>query len=147
MRRDGSRGQALVEFCLVFPIFMLMFFGIIDGGRLVYTINSLSEAAREGARLGSVQSWTTDCPASSRSECITRQTLGRMTGVPGGITVTSTCTRTSGTGSVTVPADSCRPADRLTVVVSTPYTMFTPIIGQFFGTKTISATAQVAVNS
>ncbi len=30
-------GQALVEFALVLPIFMLMLFGLIDGGRYVYS--------------------------------------------------------------------------------------------------------------
>jgi hypothetical protein len=55
--RDRS-GQSLVEFALVFPIFMLLLFGLIDGGRLVYQHSVLSQAAREGARLASVEaSW------------------------------------------------------------------------------------------
>ena len=37
-RSDGS-GQALVEFALVLPIFMLLLFGLIDGGRYVYMSN------------------------------------------------------------------------------------------------------------
>jgi Flp pilus assembly protein TadG len=59
-----SRGQALVEFALVFPIFMLVLFGIIDVGRYVYVSNSLNEASREGARYGSVEQWQYSCPAS-----------------------------------------------------------------------------------
>ena len=52
-RRD--RGQSLVEFALVFPIFMLMFFGVVDGARLVYTNSQLAQAAREGARVAAVE--------------------------------------------------------------------------------------------
>lgn len=56
-RSDGS-GQALVEFALVLPIFMLLLFGLIDGGRYVYMSNVLSQAAREAARVGAAEaSW------------------------------------------------------------------------------------------
>ena len=75
-KRDGHRGQGLVEFALVIPLFLLLIFGLIDVGRLVYMDSVLSQAAREGARTASVEaSWigssdpscnTTDgpvCPA------------------------------------------------------------------------------------
>ena len=56
-RSDGS-GQALVEFALVIPIFLLLLFGLIDGGRYVYMSNVLSQAAREAARVGAAEaSW------------------------------------------------------------------------------------------
>ncbi len=45
-----QRGQALVEFAFVAPIFFLMLFGIIDFGRYVYYVQILNNAAREGAR-------------------------------------------------------------------------------------------------
>ena len=45
-----SRGQALVEFAIVAPIFFLLMFGIIDFGRYVYYVQILNNAAREGAR-------------------------------------------------------------------------------------------------
>lgn len=50
VRRGGSRGQALAEFALVVPIFLLVLFGIIDFGRYVYYVQVLNNAAREGAR-------------------------------------------------------------------------------------------------
>ena len=53
-RRDHRRGQALVEFSLVFPIFLLIFIALFDVGRAVFTYNSLTNAAREGARLAVV---------------------------------------------------------------------------------------------
>src|SRR5207245_8897192 len=51
-RRRGRRttGQALVEFSLVLPIFVLLILIVFDFGRGVYTFNGISEAAREIAR-------------------------------------------------------------------------------------------------
>lgn len=66
-RRAGStnrpsdlrrRGQTLVEFALVLPVFFLLLFGLIDMGRYVYLNSTLSQAAREGARVAAVEaSW------------------------------------------------------------------------------------------
>ena|SRR5688500_6986644 len=52
--RDRRRGQAMVEFALIIPIFLLMIFGIIDLGRAVYAYSTLNNAAREGARVAAV---------------------------------------------------------------------------------------------
>jgi Flp pilus assembly protein TadG len=75
-RRHAARstGQSLVEFALVLPIFLLLLFGLIDGGRLVYQHTVLSQAAREGARLASVEaSWIgsgdTGCGAADGPVC------------------------------------------------------------------------------
>src|SRR5262245_50873139 len=54
-RRDRrSRGQSLVEFALVVPVFLLILMGILDFGRAVLAYNSLSNAARDGARVAIV---------------------------------------------------------------------------------------------
>jgi hypothetical protein len=52
---DAARGQGLVEFALVIPVFLAILFGLVDLGRFVVTDNILSQAAREGARLASVE--------------------------------------------------------------------------------------------
>jgi len=52
-RRRGA-GQSLAEFALVLPIFLVLFFAIFDLGSAVFTYNSLTNAAREGARLAVV---------------------------------------------------------------------------------------------
>jgi TadE-like protein len=49
-RRGGDSGAAAVEFALVLPILLLVIFGIIDFGRMLYAKITLAEAAREGAR-------------------------------------------------------------------------------------------------
>ena len=48
-RRD-RRGQALVEFALVVPILLLLVLGIIDFGRAWNLHQTITDAAREGAR-------------------------------------------------------------------------------------------------
>lgn len=49
-----ERGQSLVEFALVLPIFVLVLVGIFDVGRAVYAYNTINNAARQGARLAIV---------------------------------------------------------------------------------------------
>lgn len=51
----SSRGQSLVELALVTPILIILVFGIIDFGVGLYSWITLTNAAREGARLGSLQ--------------------------------------------------------------------------------------------
>jgi Flp pilus assembly protein TadG len=54
--RQTEAGQALVEFTMVIPIFCLLLFGLVDFGRAFYTWLLVTNAAREGARIGAVQS-------------------------------------------------------------------------------------------
>ena len=53
--RAGRRtGQAVVEFALVLPVFLLLVFGTIEFGRAYLTLHLLTNASREGARVGSL---------------------------------------------------------------------------------------------
>lgn len=54
LARQRSRGQSLVEFSLVIPIFLLMLIAVFDLGRGVFAYNTLTNAAREGARMAIV---------------------------------------------------------------------------------------------
>ena len=49
-----SHGQALVEFALVLPIFLVLILGVFDFGRLIFLHTSMTNGAREGARLATV---------------------------------------------------------------------------------------------
>ena len=51
VERD-ERGAALVEFALVFPLFMTLVLGMFSGGLAYNRKNTLINAAREGARYG-----------------------------------------------------------------------------------------------
>lgn len=54
--RDTEAGQALVEFTMILPIFLILLFGLVDFGRGFYTWLVVTNAAREGARTAAVQS-------------------------------------------------------------------------------------------
>jgi Flp pilus assembly protein TadG len=53
-KHPSDRGSAAVEFALLFPILLLIVFGIIDFGRALNAQITLTQAAREGARLAAV---------------------------------------------------------------------------------------------
>jgi TadE-like protein len=46
----SQSSQALIEFALISPVLLLLLFGIIDIGRAVFYYDTVSHAAREGAR-------------------------------------------------------------------------------------------------
>lgn len=54
IRRRNRRGQTLVEFALVLPIFLLVLLGLFDMGRAVFYFSTLSNASREAVRLAIV---------------------------------------------------------------------------------------------
>jgi len=56
----SSRGQTLVEFALVFPIIIILLFGIIDFGLMLSNRITLQHAVREGARYAAVHDGCTD---------------------------------------------------------------------------------------
>ena len=70
-RRRSQRSQALVEFSLVAPIFLIIMFAAIDIGRLLYAYSAISSAARDGARTASLQvSAFSDCQIIQEVELV-----------------------------------------------------------------------------
>lgn len=62
--RSAASGQGLAEFALIVPMFLMLMFGIVDFGRVIWARNSLENAAREGARYAIVHGGTASqkCP-------------------------------------------------------------------------------------
>ena len=48
--RTGEHGTTMAEFAIISVVFFMIIFGIIEFGRLFYTHNALTDAARRGAR-------------------------------------------------------------------------------------------------
>lgn len=70
-RRRGQRSQAMVEFVLTAPLFLIVIFGCIDIGRLLYAYSAISSAARDGARTASLQaSIYSDCEVIREIELV-----------------------------------------------------------------------------
>jgi Flp pilus assembly protein TadG len=140
-------GQALVEFALIVPFFVLLLMGIIDLGRYVSSANALNNAAREGARFSSVAIRPAECNGLSREQCARTVTTGRVWGASSSPTVTVSCTRFAKDGtSTTIAVSSCRTNDLLAVRATAPFTLVTPVISQFLGSLTLNGEARVTVN-
>jgi hypothetical protein len=51
-RRSGERGQSLVEFTLILPVFLLVLLGMLEYGSAYDHRTAMAYAVREGARVG-----------------------------------------------------------------------------------------------
>ncbi|MEO1646576.1 MAG: TadE/TadG family type IV pilus assembly protein, partial [Chloroflexota bacterium] len=49
-RQKKERGQGLVEFSLILPILLLVIFGIIDYGRVLFIFSDVANSIRDGSR-------------------------------------------------------------------------------------------------
>jgi hypothetical protein len=164
-RRSRRRGQGLVEFALVIPVFLLVLFGLIDIGRYVYLTSSLSQAAREGARLASVEvsyrgsadpacgtSGGPACPANDTAlRADIRAAANRMMSPFGSITAAEISCDQKGsappTGNWTSSVCNFNaPGGIVSVRVTATFTPLTPIIAQIFGTRTVSGSTSMDIN-
>jgi Flp pilus assembly protein TadG len=87
-QHGGSRGQGLVEFALVVPVFMLIVGGIIQFGIIFWGQNSLNQIVRDAGRYGVTEK---DCSATSNTDIqnkITSLASGTLIAAIGTVTVT-----------------------------------------------------------
>lgn len=130
-RNGRRRGQALVEFALLIPVFLLIVVSLFDFGRAVFSYNSVTNAAREGARLAIVNQAT-----ASIEQRATSQTAIAETGSPN---VTVAFYRNNPNADYTTNANcgvvAARPLalDCVAVVTyETTYRPITPIVSNLF---------------
>jgi Flp pilus assembly protein TadG len=119
--RHRSRGQAIVELALVFPIFMMLLAGMIAFGIGLYDYMVIISAARDGARVGTTtcSSTTTPCAAAIWT---------RVDTASGGLhpTITVGCA-TAGSASfsqATCNSGAAKEGGSIKVTVSYTYRMF-----------------------
>ena len=74
------RGTYVVEFAIVFPVFMLFIMGLVEFGHVNLVINALNNAARIGARMGSVENVST-AQVRSKVDAIMQAALQSTTAV------------------------------------------------------------------
>lgn len=88
-RSDGERGQAMAEFALIIPIFLLLVFAIVDFGMGFHAWITVTNSAREGARLGAVGADATAVEARVRDTAASLDdaqmtvVVGNAQGAPG----------------------------------------------------------------
>jgi Flp pilus assembly protein TadG len=64
IRDRGERGAAAVEFALVLPVLLMIVLGTIDWGWYFFVSQVVTNAAREGARVGSLTAYDPDDPGA-----------------------------------------------------------------------------------
>lgn len=124
-KRERGRGQALVEFAIVLPVFFLVVAGMFDFGLGIYSDLTLVNAAREGARLGVIDPGNT-----SAIENRVREMAGNLDSSK--LKVTVACERPSGGSFTACTSPMWLPGDATKVTVDYDYTVFFPVL---FGTE------------
>jgi Flp pilus assembly protein TadG len=98
-RRNEQRGAAAVEFALVLPVLLLVVLGTIDWGWYFYVSQVVTNAAREGARAGSLTPTTGSDGTAINDAKTTAEAYLTAAGIAGG---TATATTAAGAVEVTV---------------------------------------------
>ena len=140
-RRRKSRGQTLVEFALVFPIFMLLLVGMIDFGMGLYKYMTVINGARVGARAGILNPADTGGVIEA---AVSAATSGAGVSIDT-TKLTIACT-TSSTATPPNTSEACSAAksgDTISVTVPYTYTMILPVT--FGHTISMTSTAQMAI--
>ena len=126
-------GVAAVEFALILPLLMMIVFGIINYGILLYDQAVITNAAREGARWGAINTSAsiscTGTATGTADPCQIANSYTQANLITFGSATTSTSTATgAGTSGTTV-----------TVTVSYTFTQIGWIIGNTSNALTASA--------
>jgi Flp pilus assembly protein TadG len=143
LRRNvwDPRGQALVEFALVLPIFVLLMVAIFDLGRAAFAYNTLTNAAREGARMAIVNQYKPSIVARAK-----QQTAIVELNDPS-VTVNFYQVNADGTPNTSTPCALIAVGCMATVSFEATYEPITPLIGNivFKSGVTFSATSTLSV--
>lgn len=138
--RGHSAGQAVLELALILPILLVLFLGIIDFGRGIYLYNTVSNAAREGARVGIVNQSAAAAAARAAEEgtglALSPAPVACLSGVSG------VCVSFPSRVDTTSPTHSTTDA---VVSVWYRYTPITPIIGNIIGSIMLTSTTQLPI--
>jgi Flp pilus assembly protein TadG len=121
-RKHGRNGgQAIVEFALVIPVFLMILFGILDFGFALYSRITLINATREGAHAAVTQ--VDNAPGIPvMVEAAIRANSNTL--VWSDVTVTTTCVRPSGACNFSGVAGTLAPGDSIRVATSYVYHSF-----------------------
>jgi Flp pilus assembly protein TadG len=128
--RQRSSGQALVEMALVLPILFVMVFAILDFGLGLRAWISITNSAREGARVGAVRG---TCDAI----------MDRVKATSGGLVTDD--------DQITITPATCNGAAGSSVIVNVnyDYDLITPLGGmlKFLGASTFPSTFNIQSSS
>jgi Flp pilus assembly protein TadG len=97
-----QKGSALIETALIIPLFLLLFMGVADYGRVFYSADIVVHAAEAGAQYGAMN--TTNAADNAGMQTAAVNSASSITGLTA--TATSFCTCGAG-GSATSCSSTC----------------------------------------
>ncbi len=110
LEREQS-GQSLAELSIVLVLFLVLTFGIVDAGRLIFAYNAVSAGAREGVRWAVVRGATSPLGTATKDDIaafVQSRTVGTTVGV-----------------DATWPTDK-KPGSTVAVTVTSPFSPIAP---------------------
>jgi len=114
--RTREDGAVILETAIMLTILLLFMFGIFDTGRVLYTMNGLTSAAREGARAGAVDASCANIVADTRAVVRSRFSPfggSALTDAQITVTVTAGCIGGSVRVAIAYPFNWITPLPRL----------------------------------
>ncbi len=156
-RRSSEAGQSLAETALIMPVFLLLLIALFDGGRAIFTLSTLNDTARQGARVAVVNQLTnaTECDVRRPVEDKNNPHWGAIPcAVAAGATVglqaadvQVTYAAPAGTTLVCqmTPTVAVHVGCLATVSVAVNWQPVTPLVGDYFGPIRLTSTAQMPV--
>ena len=143
MNREKAAGQGMVEFAMILPLLLVLVFGIIEFGRLLFVYSAVLTASREAARYGSAAG-DNGSGTLRFMDCSGMIASASRVGVLSNITAVN-ISYDSGPGTASVSA-SCPPSSQITggkhrvvVEVEANYQPIVPLVR--VGTLNISSTS------
>ncbi|MCJ7717211.1 MAG: pilus assembly protein, partial [Anaerolineales bacterium] len=126
----NSSGQGMVEFAIVFPLLLLLLFGIFEFGRIMFAYSAAVSSSREAARYGAAI-FDTGGGIPRYEDCNGIREAAKKIGRYAGITdadITIQYSNESGIySSACPPIQEVSAADVISVSISTSITPTTPI--------------------
>lgn len=136
-RGSSARGQAVIELALTLPLLLLVVFGIIDFGFMFQRYEAVTNAAREGARLGVLADYTA---AEAQNRALDYLVASGLNGPiracgTGTIVRNSRCAQMTMATVPVVGSTPARTVDQVTMIVEFDhqYQFVGPIMGLFGG--------------
>jgi len=145
----GNHGQGMVEFAIVFPLLLLLLFGIFEFGRIMFVYSATVSASREAARYGAAILDTgggipqyKDCAGIREAA----KRIGRYAGIKDA-DITIQYSNASGIYSTSCPpSQEVSAADIISVSINTSVIPVTPV-GNFSSIPISSSTSRTILKN
>jgi hypothetical protein len=142
LRRRDARGQSLVEFALILPLFLALVFGVIDGGRAIFAYNQMSQIARSVARTASTTCFQSSTPCDSTSGPIAAAITDASVGLQAPVTWTVSCINPATGAPTDQKTDFCKIGYIVRVQAKQSFSLITPVASSFGPVNVGSSTDQ-----